>query len=470
MKLLFTLLFWVLHALTGAAQGAVLNEENRRAGALWGAIGGASSEMLMEAVYDPVQRSKALIKEMEQDLREGGMERLAHYAALAQHERELASLFDFGGEERARVLSRGEGGGQISTVREGETGLQAIARLQRESFPQQALQGMEIAFRRDLRRDVERTRDLVRTGMAFGSLMAGAQSRDINILDDTAYQATTHNFAFLALAAGGASFEAAGAGLLAAAGAGLSALGITSMWNEASRDTLPSEPVPLSLGWEYGADVSLMLEDGQNQSGSGPEVQKEKGGSGNKEQKKGQKKGPDKDPKEPKHPFPTPYFKRTNRNDKNQNDPNLSKETKEILKDIETHEKNLGPRDGKSKDATTLRAADIEKKGGQIDLAKERNTTFNHGHKVQDAQEGMMKNIDKAQNKLGDSKLPDSERGVLQKIISRTSKILDYTKKFVKPRTKTQRQERSLQDRNRINQEKQPGGKIFKNNIERKGE
>ena len=149
MKLFFAILFWVLHALTGAASGALLNQDNRRAGALWGAIGGAGSEMLMEAVYDPVQRSKALIKEMEKDLREGRL------------------------------------------VLEGDNPMLAL----RERF--------ETTFRRD----VERTRDLVRTGMAFGGLMAGARAENINILDDTAHRATQENFFAQVLGAGLAIWE-----------------------------------------------------------------------------------------------------------------------------------------------------------------------------------------------------------------------------------------------------------------------
>jgi len=119
----------------------------------------------------------------------------------------LSLLLCTAGGERACGLSRGEGGEQISTAREGETGLQAIARLQRESLGQQALQGMEIAFRRTLQRDVEHTRDLVRTGMAFASLMAGARANQINILDDTAYRATQENFFAQVIGAGLAIWE-----------------------------------------------------------------------------------------------------------------------------------------------------------------------------------------------------------------------------------------------------------------------
>ena len=62
------------------------------------------------------------------------------------------------------------------------------------------------------------------------------------------------------------------------------------------------------------------------------------------------------------------------------------------------HDKNLGARKGKPKDATTMNAAEIEARGGQIELAKQRGLKYNHGRKVESAQEGLI-NLEKRLDK-----------------------------------------------------------------------
>ncbi len=50
---------------------------------------------------------------------------------------------------------------------------------------------------------------------------------------------------------------------------------------------------------------------------------------------------------------------------------------------------NCGARGGKPSDATTLNAAKIEKGGGKIELAKEREVDYDHVTKVEECQEGL---------------------------------------------------------------------------------
>ena len=112
--------------------------------------------------------------------------------------------------------------------------------------------------------------------------------------------------------------------------------------------------------------------------------------------------------------------------------PKVSQGTKELLGETDTYKGQLFERPGKAKSQTSLRAAHIESNGGQIPLAQERGLTYNHITKVETAQKGLANLIGKINSRLGFPKLPDVERLALQQELSEASKLLDYTKQFLK--------------------------------------
>jgi hypothetical protein len=468
LRILFSVVvvtFSPLHALSGGIQGALLSRENPGQGALWGAVGAAGSEVAMETLYDAEIGSRAIIDGMEKRITQGELKEMLGSVGvdLSQEGKARENVLASKAEPLGETRSRDQGGKEseilprlLGSMGAGQGSLKLGEALTSEQR-KQVISGLEQVFTKELRADVERSRNLVRLGMSGVALAAGVDGGQMQIMDDMADQALTHNYIQAAIPAGLAALEAAMPALLAAG-----ALGVTYAWDAVTG--LFSGESEQQLPFNTTDDkLPIKGKSGDNTVGGDKSASKEKskveekkegeksGNSGNKKESKGRKqdrKNLQKDPEQdPKRHFPTPYFKKTNRNAKTQNDPNVSKETKEISKRIETHEKNLGPRDDKQKHETTLKAAEIEGKGGQIDLAKQRGRTYDHGNKVQETQRGMRNDIDQMQRKLGDPKLPDSERSVLQKMISRTSKMRDYTKKFVKPRTKAEEQARSAQDR-----------------------
>jgi hypothetical protein len=109
----------------------------------------------------------------------------------------------------------------------------------------------------------------------------------------------------------------------------------------------------------------------------------------------------------------------------------FSKETKEILGRTDRFKGELFERAGKSKDQTTLSAAQKELKGDQIPLAQERGMTYDHITKVRDAQGGLLNLVDRINRRLGFPGLPAAERLALQQELSSASRLLDHTKSFV---------------------------------------
>lgn len=110
-------------------------------------------------------------------------------------------------------------------------------------------------------------------------------------------------------------------------------------------------------------------------------------------------------------------------------------QTQELLKGLDRYKAQLFARKGVDKSKTTLKAAEQERKGKQIPLAIERGRTYNHIEKVENAQEGLLKIIKDIKNRLGYPELSKIERQALEEQLSKTSKLLDHTEKFV-PRGK----------------------------------
>ncbi|WP_198027351.1 polymorphic toxin type 28 domain-containing protein [Candidatus Paracaedibacter symbiosus] len=109
----------------------------------------------------------------------------------------------------------------------------------------------------------------------------------------------------------------------------------------------------------------------------------------------------------------------------------FSEESKKLIGNTNKYKRELLERSGKAKNQTTLRAAQKELKGEQIDLAKQRGTEYNHIEKVQQAQKGLERHIKAIKNRLGFTKLPKVERQALHQELSEASKLLDHTKQFV---------------------------------------
>jgi len=139
--------FSSLHALSGGIQGALLSRENPAQGALWGAIGAAGAEVVMEAVYDAEARSRAILED---------------------------------------ILKR-----------------QELSQLSKEQFSK----SVQELLVKEMRADLERTRDLVRAGMSVTVLAGGVDGAQISTMDMTASRATEENFFLQAIGIGLAVWE-----------------------------------------------------------------------------------------------------------------------------------------------------------------------------------------------------------------------------------------------------------------------
>lgn len=113
----------------------------------------------------------------------------------------------------------------------------------------------------------------------------------------------------------------------------------------------------------------------------------------------------------------------------------LSKEVESLLGKADPFKKEFLEREGMPKSATSLAAAYVESKGGQIPLAVERGVTYNHVAKVNSAQRGLFNHIEKINSQLGRPNLSFHERYALQKELSNASRLLDYSEGYV-PRPK----------------------------------
>lgn len=109
----------------------------------------------------------------------------------------------------------------------------------------------------------------------------------------------------------------------------------------------------------------------------------------------------------------------------------VNKKIQHLLDRTDQHIPQLLERRGKTKDKSALNGAKSELKGVQIDLAVERGVTYNHIEKVQNAQRGLRNRIIKINNILSFVGLSAAERQALEAELSKASKLLDYTKKFV---------------------------------------
>jgi hypothetical protein len=109
----------------------------------------------------------------------------------------------------------------------------------------------------------------------------------------------------------------------------------------------------------------------------------------------------------------------------------FSQGTKDLLGKTDTYKSELFERRGKPKNATSLRAANIESRGGQIDLAIERQVEMDHVTKVNGPQNGLGKHIQKIKYRMDYPHLLADERIALQGELSKASRLLDHTVKFV---------------------------------------
>ena len=115
----------------------------------------------------------------------------------------------------------------------------------------------------------------------------------------------------------------------------------------------------------------------------------------------------------------------------------ISRETQRLIDKTDRYKSELFERAGKTKVQTTLNAAKIELQGQQIDLAIERGVCFDHVTKVQKAQRGLLNHLEDINGRLNHPQLPMIERKALEAELSKASKLLDHTEKFV-PRTTAQ--------------------------------
>ena len=112
----------------------------------------------------------------------------------------------------------------------------------------------------------------------------------------------------------------------------------------------------------------------------------------------------------------------------------MSRETQKLLGKTDKYKGEFFERPGKTLDQTSLNAAKIELQGKQIDLAIEREISFDHISKIKAAQKGLLRHLNKVHSRLSHPELPMIEREALNTELSNASKLLDYTEQFV-PRT-----------------------------------
>ena len=452
----------VLHALSGAAQGAVLDLRNPGQGALWGAIGAAGSEVVLESVYDPKARSEAISEEMKARMARGELAQM-----LAEAGVELPQLDQGEGTgSRQGVLTRSQArtqnnGGKLfdttGVLAPLEPHLDPMNRivLARQTShllphgsrtrmssgllsPAQVEAGLREVFIKEMRADVERSRNLVRVGMSGVALAAGTEGAQMSTMDDRAYQALTHNAIPLVAYVSGAALEAAMPGLLAAAAG---ALGVTYAWDavtglfSASADQVAELPfntandkLPVKGKASQGAPAvgqstagGMMPEDPNDHNEEEPDDQKhhdkkiESDNFENKLPKKIKTRG-----------APENWDKKFD---------TLPKETAKLLGESKSTLNNIkgncGARGGKPSDATTLNAAKIEKGGGQIELAKQRGIKYNHVKKVQQDQKGLNDISDALKRKLDYPKITPEEIAPVSDTLTKVKRFLKYTEKFV---------------------------------------
>jgi hypothetical protein len=446
----------VLHALSGGIQGAVLSRDNPGQGALWGAIGAAGSEVVLEAVYDPKTRAQAISEEMKARMARGELAQM-----LAEAGVELPQS-GWGGEQtlgdgsqplahdgsRQGMLTRsqtrtqqgrggetgaihflgqngGAGGSDLRSApgfgspgaasrsdesnRLGAAKFSPLApRVAQHSLiafergkidqsisgsrtlvssgllsPAQVEAGLREVFIKEMRADVERSRNLVRVGMSGVALAGGVEGAQMSTMDDMAYQALTHNAIPLVAYVGGAALEAAMPGLLAAAAG---ALGVTYAWDAVTglfsgeseqivelpfanaNDKLPVKGKATQGAPAVGQSTAggMMPEDPNDHNEEEPRERKSQG-KNNK--------------REPKRLY-----------DKNKK--------QKFLDNFRKHEEGLGARSTNPKNETSIKAAQIEKTGEQNEIAKQRGLTYDHGKKVNQHQKGLLNLEEKLEKEI----------------------------------------------------------------------
>jgi hypothetical protein len=95
------------------------------------------------------------------------------------------------------------------------------------------------------------------------------------------------------------------------------------------------------------------------------------------------------------------------------------------------YKKELFERAGKPKSASAVRAAFQELRGKQIPLAVQRGVAYDHVRKVQNAQRGLVRHIEQLKRQLGSNGLTPAQRQALENELSKASKLLDMTERFV---------------------------------------
>ena len=115
----------------------------------------------------------------------------------------------------------------------------------------------------------------------------------------------------------------------------------------------------------------------------------------------------------------------------NKNIESYSDKNKGLVGKSDQMKEQLFERAGKNKSETTLSAARIELNGGQISKAFETGFTYDHVQKVMQAQKGLRRHIEAINARLSWVDLPKTEIPVLQKELSKASKLLDLSKTYV---------------------------------------
>ncbi|MGH3874908.1 MAG: polymorphic toxin type 28 domain-containing protein [Pseudonocardiaceae bacterium] len=68
---------------------------------------------------------------------------------------------------------------------------------------------------------------------------------------------------------------------------------------------------------------------------------------------------------------------------------------------------------------------------GEVVARKPDGTPFDHVKEVRDAQRGLLNRIEDIKRRLGDTRIPDEARAVLESELSRASRLLDYSETYL---------------------------------------
>jgi hypothetical protein len=207
----------------------------------------------------------------------------------------------------------------------------------------------------------------------------------MSTMDDRAYQALTHNAIPLVAYVGGAALEAAMPGLLAAAAG---ALGVTYAWDavtglfSASTDQVAELPFNTTNDKLPVKGKATQGDPAVGQSTAGGMMPEDPNDHNEEEPKKSKPEKVNKQkPKQPGDLY--------NKNNKGK-----------FVRKLKEHEEGFGARSTNPKNETSIKAAQIEKTGEQIEIAKQRGLTYDHGKKVNQHQKGLLNLEEKLEKEI----------------------------------------------------------------------